>query len=201
MELDLPLSRPGRPREPGCAAPARGHARRHRRHQRGRHPLLLDSTASPARSTPCRDTSNLLRIQADEPGRYEGQCNEFCGIGHAGCGSPSSSIRQRNSPPRSPSPRRRETSAMSASVENSPIAARRCGCTANSPRSGPRPWPAAPAAVNHTVIGVRFMVTAFVFFAIGGVLGMLTRVQLATPHADIHGYRRPTTRSSPCTAR
>ena len=37
------------------------------------------------------------------------------------------------------------------------------------------------AAVNHSVIGLRFMVTAFVFFAIGGVLGMLTRVQLATP--------------------
>jgi cytochrome c oxidase subunit 2 len=25
---------------------------------------------------------NVLRIQADEPGRYEGQCSEFCGIGH-----------------------------------------------------------------------------------------------------------------------
>jgi len=39
------------------------------------------------------------------------------------------------------------------------------------------------AAVNHSVIGLRFMSTAFVFFAIGGVLGMLTRVQLATPDA------------------
>jgi cytochrome c oxidase subunit I+III len=39
------------------------------------------------------------------------------------------------------------------------------------------------AAVNHSVIGLRFMATAFVFFAIGGVLGMLTRVQLATPGA------------------
>src|SRR5262249_10283075 len=39
------------------------------------------------------------------------------------------------------------------------------------------------AAVNHSVIGVPFMATAFVFFAIGGVLGMLTRVQLATPGA------------------
>jgi cytochrome c oxidase subunit I+III len=37
------------------------------------------------------------------------------------------------------------------------------------------------AAVNHTVIGLRFIITAFAFFAIGGVLGMLTRVQLATP--------------------
>jgi cytochrome c oxidase subunit II len=26
---------------------------------------------------------NVLRVQADEPGRYEGQCSEFCGIGHA----------------------------------------------------------------------------------------------------------------------
>lgn len=39
------------------------------------------------------------------------------------------------------------------------------------------------AAVNHSVIGVRMMVTSFVFFAIAGVLGMLTRVQLATPNA------------------
>ncbi|WP_024506042.1 cytochrome c oxidase subunit I [Bradyrhizobium sp. ARR65] len=39
------------------------------------------------------------------------------------------------------------------------------------------------ASVNHSVLGVRFMATAFVFFAIGGVLGMLTRVQLATPQA------------------
>jgi cytochrome c oxidase subunit 2 len=27
---------------------------------------------------------NRLRIQADQPGRYAGQCNEFCGLGHAG---------------------------------------------------------------------------------------------------------------------
>ena len=39
------------------------------------------------------------------------------------------------------------------------------------------------AAVNHSVLGLRFMATAFVFFGIGGVLGMLTRVQLATPDA------------------
>jgi cytochrome c oxidase subunit I+III len=39
------------------------------------------------------------------------------------------------------------------------------------------------AAVNHSVIGLRMMITSFTFFAIGGVLGMLTRVQLATPNA------------------
>ncbi|UNK40484.1 cytochrome c oxidase subunit I (plasmid) [Shinella sp. H4-D48] len=35
-------------------------------------------------------------------------------------------------------------------------------------------------AVNHTVIGKRFMLTALVFFAIGGILAMLIRTQLAT---------------------
>lgn len=39
------------------------------------------------------------------------------------------------------------------------------------------------AAVNHSILGVRFMATAFVFFVIGGGLGMLTRVQLATPRS------------------
>ena len=28
--------------------------------------------------------TNVLRIQADAPGRYEGTCAEFCGVGHAG---------------------------------------------------------------------------------------------------------------------
>lgn len=36
------------------------------------------------------------------------------------------------------------------------------------------------AAVNHTVIGRRFMVTALAFFLIGGVLAMLIRSQLAS---------------------
>lgn len=27
---------------------------------------------------------NKLRLQVDEPGRYDGLCNEFCGTGHAG---------------------------------------------------------------------------------------------------------------------
>ena len=36
-------------------------------------------------------------------------------------------------------------------------------------------------ATNHTVIGIRFMVTAIAFFFIGGVLAMLIRAQLAGP--------------------
>lgn len=28
--------------------------------------------------------ANVLRLEADRPGRYEGLCNEFCGLGHAG---------------------------------------------------------------------------------------------------------------------
>ncbi|MFN3313367.1 MAG: cytochrome c oxidase subunit I [Hyphomonas sp.] len=48
-------------------------------------------------------------------------------------------------------------------------------------------WTTAPgrfgwlSAVNHSVIGMRFMVTAIVFFLIGGILGLLIRAQLAGP--------------------
>ncbi|MEH3146846.1 MAG: cytochrome c oxidase subunit I [Methylobacterium frigidaeris] len=43
------------------------------------------------------------------------------------------------------------------------------------------------AAVNHTVLGRRFIVAAFVFFAIGGVLAMLIRAQLASPRSAFVG--------------
>ncbi len=42
-------------------------------------------------------------------------------------------------------------------------------------------WRGALRSVNHSDIGKRFIVAAFVFFAIGGVLAMLIRAQLATP--------------------
>tara|TARA_R110002012_G_scaffold27567_2_gene88081 strand:+ start:272 stop:784 length:513 start_codon:yes stop_codon:yes gene_type:complete len=53
-----------------------------------------------------------------------------------------------------------------------------------------RVWSNAPGwwghvtAVNHTLLGLRFMGTALVFFAIGGVLAMLIRAQLATPAGE-----------------
>lgn len=37
------------------------------------------------------------------------------------------------------------------------------------------------AATNHTVVGIRFMLTAIAFFLVGGVLAMLIRAQLAGP--------------------
>ncbi|MET0169876.1 MAG: cbb3-type cytochrome c oxidase subunit I, partial [Aliihoeflea sp.] len=43
------------------------------------------------------------------------------------------------------------------------------------------------AAVNHTVLGKRFILAAFVFFAIGGILSMLIRAQLATPNTAFVG--------------
>ncbi|WP_116811376.1 cytochrome c oxidase subunit I [Steroidobacter cummioxidans] len=43
------------------------------------------------------------------------------------------------------------------------------------------------SAVNHTVIGRRFIVTSLVFFAIGGVLAMLIRAQLATSRSAFVG--------------
>ncbi len=41
------------------------------------------------------------------------------------------------------------------------------------------------AAVNHTSVGIRFMVTGMVFFLIGGLLAMLVRTQLALPGQTI----------------
>ncbi len=43
------------------------------------------------------------------------------------------------------------------------------------------------SAVNHTIVGRRFIVTAFVFFGIGGMLAMLIRAQLATPRSAFLG--------------
>ncbi|MEZ0170357.1 cytochrome c oxidase subunit I [Microvirga sp. TS319] len=50
----------------------------------------------------------------------------------------------------------------------------------------PRGWRAL-SAVNHSVMGRRFIVAAFVFFAIGGILAMLIRAQLASPHSAFLG--------------
>ena len=47
----------------------------------------------------------------------------------------------------------------------------------------PPDWRGRLGAVNHTIVGRRFIVTALVFFAIGGVLAMLIRTQLAQPEA------------------
>jgi cytochrome c oxidase subunit I+III len=43
------------------------------------------------------------------------------------------------------------------------------------------------SAVNHTVIGTRFIIAAFIFFAIGGILSMLIRAQLATSNSAFVG--------------
>ncbi|ORE91250.1 cytochrome C oxidase subunit I [Stappia sp. 22II-S9-Z10] len=43
------------------------------------------------------------------------------------------------------------------------------------------------STVNHTDVGKLFLVTAFVFFLIGGILAMLIRAQLATSHSAFAG--------------
>ena len=43
------------------------------------------------------------------------------------------------------------------------------------------------SAVNHTTVGRRFVLTAFAFFGIGGILAMLIRAQLATPRSAFLG--------------
>ncbi len=48
----------------------------------------------------------------------------------------------------------------------------------------PHNWRGMLTTVNHTTIGLRFILTALVFFLVGGVLAMLLRVQLATSGND-----------------
>src|SRR5215218_9893507 len=46
------------------------------------------------------------------------------------------------------------------------------------------------ATVDHKIIGRRYIVTAFVFLALGGILAILIRAQLAQPEARILGPDR-----------
>ncbi|WP_246689057.1 MULTISPECIES: cytochrome c oxidase subunit I [unclassified Mesorhizobium] len=48
----------------------------------------------------------------------------------------------------------------------------------------------ALSTVDHKIIGRRYMVTAFVFLALGGVLALLMRLQLAQPEARFLGPDR-----------
>jgi cytochrome c oxidase subunit I+III len=56
-----------------------------------------------------------------------------------------------------------------------------------------RTWTRAPGFVgwltstNHKEIGLRFVVTAFVFFLLGGLLALLMRLQLARPESTLIG--------------
>lgn len=50
----------------------------------------------------------------------------------------------------------------------------------------PRGWRAL-TIVNHTTIGLRFMITGLVFFLIAGLLAMLIRTQLALPGQEVVG--------------
>lgn len=51
----------------------------------------------------------------------------------------------------------------------------------------PKGWRGTIVSVNHSDIGKRFILAAFAFFAIGGVLAMLIRAQLATPQSAFVG--------------
>jgi cytochrome c oxidase subunit I+III len=51
----------------------------------------------------------------------------------------------------------------------------------------PSGWKGMLTSVNHSDLGKRFMVAAVVYFAIGGVLAMLIRAQLASPRSAFVG--------------
>ena len=59
---------------------------------------------------------------------------------------------------------------------------------------------AALSTVDHKIIGRRYILTAFVFLALGGLLALLIRLQLAQPEARVLSPAA-TTRSLPCMER
>lgn len=48
-------------------------------------------------------------------------------------------------------------------------------------------WKGWFSTVNHNDVGVMFLVTSFFYFLVGGILAMLIRAQLATPHSAFAG--------------
>ena len=56
-------------------------------------------------------------------------------------------------------------------------------------------------AVNNTVIGYFYIGTALLFFLLAGILALLMRAAARGAEQHLPQPARPTTRSSPCTAR
>ena len=145
---------------------------------------------------------NVLRIQADAPGRYEGLCAEFCGTGHAGMrfevvAHPAADFAAALARPARPRRRKSERAGRTSrrrrpGAAAAPRARRDLGHRAGpaAPRLG-QPLRHRPAHHGH---GVRVL-----------------RDRRPARHADARPARdarrrpswtrRPTTRSSPCTAR
>ena len=48
-------------------------------------------------------------------------------------------------------------------------------------------FPGVLSEVNNRILGMRFMITAFIFFLLGGLLALLMRIQLAVSHNDFLG--------------
>ena len=54
----------------------------------------------------------------------------------------------------------------------------------------PKGFWGALSTVDHKIIGRRYIVTAFVFLALGGILSLAMRLQLAQPEARFIGPDR-----------
>lgn len=48
-------------------------------------------------------------------------------------------------------------------------------------------FPGVLSEVNNRILGMRFMITAFIFFLLGGLLALLMRIQLSVSHNDFLG--------------
>ena len=172
------------------------------------HPLLLGGFFFRGRAPPGgqdRRRSRSKNVGAldlrTEPGTISGVARRFCGAGHT-------DMRFSRVAHSAPGNTRRHWPKRSQSVggtmnRETRAPQHRSGCIRQLSaiwNSGGRA-PEAQRAVNHTRHRQALHEhRSSCFFAIGGLLAMLIRAQLATPHSRALSTRRPTTRSSRCTA-
>ncbi len=170
-------------------------------------------------ATPGHTNDTWFRI--DKPGEYYGQCAELCGDNHADMRArvialpPDEYKRMAGAPgpdiQRSQAFLSLQRKARGERTSDDDYGSRDCrpppATTSGNPevscagsrsaRPGGSSW---LTTTDHKKIGILYLVTTFVFFMLGGVEALLMRLQLARPDTPCSS-RRPTTRSSRCTAR
>src|SRR5205807_283878 len=133
--------------------------------------------------------SNVMSIVAERTGVYRGQCAEYCGYQHAHMAvlviveAPDQFEAWRNTEMRPavdavrPDAVKRESARLRDTDLDGAALDRRLAQTWRTDRGVPG-W---LSAVDHKVIGRRYIVTAFVFLCLGGLIAVAMRIQLARP--------------------
>ena len=137
--------------------------------------------------------TNRVTLTIDQEGTYSGQCAEFCGLLHGDMRFSIHAVpagRFRRLDPRGV--RRRPHHDHRRARAGAVVGAH------TSRRSGIVDF---ATTTDHKKIGLLYIVTAFVFFLLGGLLSLRHARRAGAARAAVHRSDRPTTSCSRCTAR